>query len=342
MDNHDQGATAVATPTTPLTPTAGELMTLATIAYSAAADIPAQLSNPAYATRGAYKCVWMGTSTHNQMYVAQLRNEAQWVVAIRGSVFDPDSWAFWNDWFVQDNPMTTAPWPYDGTGQSRTTAGLQSGLSELLGMVDPAQGYLMDFLWRILQRNQAPGSVAIVGHSLGGSLTPLLSAYLYERVCKPHAIPASCLAPVTFAAPTSGNAAFATYVEGLFGGYKQRWVNDLDAVPHAWTSAGLDWIMKSYDPAPQIDGLVADFVGAFKRWDDFWEFGYTQPGPEITLDSQLQTNLDWFGEAGYQHSTSTYLELLGAPPVNIAKPSPLPLGPDVRWDADVADLAAAP
>lgn len=289
-------------------------MTLADIAYAEPGNLVCQLAYPHYATKGQWRLRWLGVSAGNQMYVAQNAFSRQFAVAIRGSTTDPWSESFWIDWFDQDLCVVEmAPPPFPAGPGALIAQGALDGLDDLLAMRDGPSGQT---LVQFIQANVTLGhqSLVVLGHSLGGNLASVLAPYLYEAVCKPQQKPPSCIVPLTFAAPTSGNVAFVSYLASTFGPTFLRYWNDLDVAPHGWSLAGLDWVMSSYSPAPVIPDYLYGAVWLMQRALMFEGCNYAQP-EGIRVTGSLRKHYWWFHEAGYQHSATTYLGLFGAPPV---------------------------
>lgn len=300
-------------------------MTLAEIAYAEPRYLTRQLAYRYYATKGQWALKWLGVSAGNQMYVAQNGAAEQWVVAIRGSMTDPSSEAFWIDWFEEDlQILETEPLPFANVTGALITWGAFDGFSDLISMKDAATGQtLLQFLSNNVVLDTL--SIVVLGHSLGGCLASVLAPYLYEALCKPQNKPPDCIVPLSFAAPTAGNEQFSTYLENLFYGYPFRYVNDQDVAPHSWSLNGLDWVMNSYDPAPKISDFFYGLVDALWWVLYSGNYNYQQPGPPDSVAGQLQGYYWWFEEAGYQHAGETYLKLYGVPPVVFPYPPHSPL-----------------
>jgi hypothetical protein len=299
-------------------------MTLAEIAYSAPGNIPAQLAYRYYATQGEWVMTWLGETSGNQMYVGKNRYVDQWVVSVRGSLSDPLTEAFWINWLEQDlNTLHQVELPFGGDHPGALISwGTLLGLEDLLSMRDKSTGktlleYVRD---SVPQQEQA---LVVLGHSLGGCLASVLAAYLYEMWLRPKNAPASCIVPLSFAAPTAGNQELATYLEKVFDGYPFRYENSLDIAPKCWSLTGLMWIMQTYKPRP----IISDFFYLLLDADWWLLYGggyhYQQPGAGEKTEGTLQNFYWWFEEAGYQHSGETYLQMYGAPPVKF----PLPKSP---------------
>jgi hypothetical protein len=157
----------------------------------------------------------------------------------------------------------------------------------------------------------------------------VLAPCLYEALGRPNNSSPDVFLPITFAAPTAGDINFAKYVSGLFGGYQYRFENSLDIAPHSWSLVGLDWVLHSYQPAPQISAFLYGLVDSV--WWILYEgsYNYVQPGPGFIDPGTLLKPPEywWFKEAGYQHAGETYLKMYKAPqvifPVPPAAPTPI-------------------
>jgi len=303
-------------------------MTLAEIAYADPTCIKAQLAYPHYAGKGVYKLRWLGVTEGNLMYVCKAVNIDQWVVVVRGSETDPLTEAFWIDWFEQDlTALIQVPLPFgqDYNGGAAIAWGTEQGLGDLIGMQDvlsPSQLTLVQFL----EQNASfeTGNIVVIGHSLGGCLASVLAPYLYETLGRPRGVSSDCLLPITFAAPTAGDANFAAYVENLFAGYPFRFENSQDVIPHAWSLNGLNWVLGSFDPSPQISWFFYSLVDGIWEWLYQFQYDYTQPGPGVITPGKVQGYYWWFEEAGFQHSGETYLGMYGAPTVHFPLPPKSP------------------
>lgn len=285
--------------------TAPVAMTLATIAYADSQNINTLLANPNLATQGSWQLQWFGVNEANQAYIVQHRQNGQIAICIRGSATNPFDEDFWYDWFVEDAQVDLTDWPYGGapTG-AMLTVGTIDGLQSLLSLTNASGQSMLGCLQSLFQ--SSPNVLTVVtGHSLGGALAYALAPYLQQQ------FPTKSFWPITFAAPTAGNISFAKWLETEFAASVGRYHNLLDVVPHAW--AGLVWIETSFPGGVTIPQDLADIVAAIRiviQSNDF-----KQPGPGIDLQSHTLLGSTWFTEAGYQHATSTYLRLVGAPPV---------------------------
>jgi triacylglycerol lipase len=303
--------------TAPFSTTAGDSvgqlgMTLASIAYAPdQATIQSLLADQSLATQGNWALVWYASDAGNQAFVAQDKLSGQYAIAIRGSVTNPKTKAFWIDWLCQDlSVFRSALWPYDGApAGARVAHGSLHGLGSLLSLKDATQGDLVSFFRSNPNR---PYLTAVVGHSLGGALATMLAPYLHQEFS-----PGSNVLdfwPVTFAGPTAGNDVFAGWLLDQFAMTNSRYFNVNDVVPHAFQA--LAWIRGSFPGSPKLPIELIPFVDAIADVLKVEQAKYTQPGDGVPLPGTINLSDDWFVEAGLQHSGQTYLALLGAPLVN--------------------------
>lgn len=283
-------------------------MTLAAIAYAPGlAAIQKLLADPALATAGRWSVVWYATDAGNQVFVVRDSATGQYAIAIRGSVTDPHSEAFWIDWFRQDLAVFRhVDWPYGGAPGAKIAHGALLGLNSLLSLKDANGVSLTAFL-----RNTPPTvpPTAVVGHSLGGALADVLAAYLHQEFTPGAA--ALNYWPVTFAGPTAGNALFAAWLDAQFAGSAGRYYNSLDVVPQAW--AGLPWIAASFPGGPSLPIELRLLVDGIQEFLKVTGADYTATGTGTVLPGTLVAHDNWFAQAGAQHAGANYLNLVGAP-----------------------------
>jgi hypothetical protein len=128
----------------------------------------------------------------------------------------------------------------------------QRALALAIGLTDPTTDVsLLDFL-----RGRAKAGtldLMVTGHSLGGALAIVATAWLNDQLPKVEPLKFS-LWPQTFAAPTMWNAAFATNFAETFT-YSAA-VNSNDVVPMGW--ANLNGVLATYPAGTQFvrNGLV--------------------------------------------------------------------------------------
>jgi hypothetical protein len=282
------------------------LMTLAGIAYGQPAKIPGYLTEDPL-TDGDWAITWIAEDSPdpvNFLYIAQSKSTGAYAIAIRGTYPNPFSPAYWEG-ATQDNPIgPMQAWP--GAPGANVSGGTWAGFQNLLTLSNGASNFA-----QAVAALPNGAKLYVTGHSLGGTLTPVIALWLAElnRGFDITALP--------FAGMTPGNAAFAA----LFGpgtalaGRVTRYNNTLDTVPYGW-----DRVLETrnfYQPAPQggllVEGALA--VMALK----LVPYGYTAIGAEVPLPGEvLPIPIDcsiiaYVFENLYQHLPDTYLSLLGAP-----------------------------
>ncbi|WP_407521129.1 lipase family protein [Methylobacterium oryzisoli] len=286
------------------------LMTLAGIAYGAPGSIGRYLGEAAPTT--GWSLAWLAVPADppvNFAYMARDTRTGDCVLAIRGTYPNPFSPAYWEDG-TQDSPFgEMAEWP--GAPGARISAGTAEGLANLLALRDAAGVALADAVAAL----PPEAALTLTGHSLGGTLAPVLALHLAE------AEPGRGLGAVSFAGMTPGNHAFAA----LFGprsrlaGRLRRVFNTLDTVAYGW-----DRVLATrgfYDPAPK-GGLAVDaLLAATEARLDLGGYGYAPVGPAVALPGVLRAPVipcdlvAYVVETLHQHMPDTYLALLGAPPL---------------------------
>jgi Lipase (class 3) len=290
-------------------PTDSVLMTLAGVAYGDPARVPGYLA--AATPTAGWQVIWMpevGEAPDNFMFLAT-DGRGSYVVAIRGTYPNPFSEAYWHDG-NQDSPFgTMADWP--GAPGAKIGGGTQTGLTNLLALKD-AKGQSLAEAVACLP---ADAVVTVTGHSLGGTLAPVLALALAT------ADSSSEIQATSFAGMTPGNAAFAA----LFGagtrlsGRVRRVYNTLDTVSYGWDRV---WATHGfYQPAPQGGDVVSALLLATEARLKLGGYEYAPVGLPVPLPGQVRPATIPCALAAYvienlhQHLPDTYLSLLGAPPL---------------------------
>lgn len=315
-------------------------LTLAALSYANEAALPREtlvqhqarirgkinqeLQHTAYATAGGWRVVWgPGLTSGNMMYVAKQTRENRYAVAIRGT-----AWDFLVDWIEDLDVLTLVPFPYVRSQDPhiQVAQGTMHGLTDLIGMTGtvapngPADASremsLVQFLLQEAMAAAGDTEVLVTGHSLGGCLASVLATWLqFETAQWDHLDGKQVVVKAyTFAAPSAGNPNFAAAYTTLFGGNAVRVYNTLDVVPNAWQTLGT--IKTYYTPQPHCPAMfkaVLD-VGALIELRD----RYTQPEHEERLTGAVSPDAsgDFIKQLEYQHNYNTYLQLLGAAPID--------------------------
>jgi hypothetical protein len=188
----------------------------------------------------------------NMMFVAQsLVDTTQYVIAVRGTNFISDL-----DWLMEDfDILQMIPW---STLQNAAISESTSIDLNILWAIKPPTNVLgagktfREFLKGETSRFPSGINLCVTGHSLGGCVGGTLALALKEgRASWDNKSGNSRVCSITFAAPTAGNAAFATYSDqqfagqGGFPGWDQTLGTNFDAVRCSYDVAPLAWTAKA-------------------------------------------------------------------------------------------------
>ena len=304
------------------------LMTLAGIAYGAAEKIPSYLSK-ASLLAGEWSLVWQpGTQADpdNFAFLALNKTAKTAVLAIRGTYPNPLSPIYWENG-QQDSPFgTMAKW--QGSQTAKISKGTNTGYCNLVALTNDAGQTIADAIAGL----DADISVSVTGHSLGGTLTPVLALKLAEDD------PQREIYSVSFAGMTPGNAAFAELCgpNGALKGRTKRVFNTLDSVSFGWNNVLAT--RNFYQPAPKGGWLVKIFLVIAWFRLRFGGYGFAGIGADAPLTGSVKNPNQKHGLISYvlenlhQHMPDTYLKLLGAPalPFNILFGTTTSEKPNVR------------
>jgi hypothetical protein len=168
-------------------------------------------------------------------YTAAGGNVPDWaVLTIRGTNLDEwDIWGIlWQLWedldFVIQAPL---PWRAAPGNKGAIAQGTLDGINDLLGLSFNGSS-LEAYLGTLANRSGL--SFAVTGHSLGGCLTTVMASKLRAQLL-PNVL------PVTFAAPTAGNAAFVDYFQQQFP-QALCYASSLDVATKAWGGTWSIWM----------------------------------------------------------------------------------------------------
>lgn len=297
---------------------------LCEVGYYAPADIVAGVAAlPPLDPTGSWQCVWGPAQSHhnaNLVYVAAYTMAAGMkptfaAVVVRGTDTDVnDAWGaveqIWEDLDIAHQ----VPLPWAPDNPARIANGTIDGLNDIESSTINGQT-LSQFLSSYLPANDNPVLV-VTGHSLGGCLTTVIAPWLKNAL----AIPNLHIVPATFAGPTAGNAAFASYYDATFSN-SIRVVNSLDIVPNCWATIHNDDDI--YTPCNiKVPDLIYAAVVGFSVVMKGTHVTYVQPSKGlIPLTGVCSGGTNWYSEAGAQHHAANYMKLLGGTSVS-APPAP--------------------
>jgi len=257
---------------------------------------------PAGAANGPWKLCW-GPAVNDGIlgYVAQ-GADGSYALAFRGTDVDGSVSGSIQNVVADANGFFLVPWlyPQQAGAPLQISAGINGALALAIALTDPATSVsLLDYL-RGLAKTGAL-DLMVTGHSLGGALAIVATAWLNDQLPKVEPLKFS-LWPQTFAAPTMWNAAFATSFAKTFTYYAA--VNTNDVVPMGW--ANLDGVLATYpSPGPSL------YDTDYSLWVIIKGASYVIPtytaivpsNPDLFTAPLVQVPDDaWTTEAGLMHS----------------------------------------
>jgi len=286
------------------------LMTFAGIAYGNVDKIPSYLQKSPQISDD-WSVIWVpaaGEDPDNLAFVALNESANLAVLAIRGTYPNPFSPIYWENG-QQDSPFgDMVSWA--GSSDAKISEGTNTGYSNLIALKD-ADGQTIEMAIAALGKDVV---LNVTGHSLGGTLTPVLALKLSQNE------PERAISSVSFAGLTPGNSAFAALFSGSspMAGRTRRVFNTLDSVSYGWNNVLATWGF--FDPAPKGGWLVKLFLLLSWLRLKLGRYGYTAIGADVALTGQVKTTagsglVAFIIETLHQHMPDTYLDLLGAPPL---------------------------
>lgn len=290
------------------------MMTLSAIAYST--DIAGQLKNKNYATTGDWSLAWgpVQDDYGNLAYVAVSASTRNYALVIRGSLLT-FTWEALENWFYDLDVVIQYSWPYFPDVQGCKVSSGTYWQSFGLAAATYGGQTLASFL-----TNSVPASAIlyVTGHSLGGNLATALASWISAQRGPAAGRPDPNTRPYTFAAPSSGNTAFASAYNVRFPN-SRRYQNILDVVPNAWDNIlNIDTIYDNYfvNTPLYVQAAIDSMYFALSASEEAYGSFYQQTnGSGTPLGPTWLTFADWYTQVGFQHGHNTYLGLLNAPVV---------------------------
>ena len=191
-------------------------------------------------------------------------------------------------------------YPQQSGAPLQISAGINDALALAIGLTDPATSLsLLDYLRGVAKAG--PLDLMVTGHSLGGALAIVATAWLYDQLPKVEPLTFT-LWPLTFAAPTMWTQGFATYFANTFQYYAA--VNTNDIVPMGW--ANLAGVLQTFpSPGPSLydtDWLLYEAIDAASGSKTIQSYQAIVPSNPDTFTITPVATDSWTGEAGTMHS----------------------------------------
>lgn len=256
---------------------------------------------------------WDGIS-YSRAFIAEKAETGEYYVVIRGTNFDSLS-----SWLKQDFAISSSQAfgalpgrPPNVPGDALIAQGTFNGMSDLIGLRDPiTNASIVDFL-----SQRSPRFLYVTGHSLGGTLTPTMFAYLNAMLYGGGRV--HNMALWSFAGLTAGGAGFNQYFNSLLPDpqcVQWRVHNTLDIAPQCWVSQqGLETIYAVQHLAPSL--LERDGISDLFHDAESAGIGYAHPQAGLALPGAFASafpDRDSFAlQALQQHHPATYQALIAA------------------------------
>lgn len=250
---------------------------------------------------------------YSLMYVAFDNATKEYIVVIRGTNFDS-----WSSWTEQDfaigntQPFNTLPsnTPINAPSSALISQGTFNGMSDLISLKDPVTKInIVDFFNGVIKINKN-FKLYVTGHSLGGTLTPPMFAYLNDQLYGGGFV--NNMALWSFAGLTAGNVGFNSYFNSLLNSqFQWRIHNSLDIAALLWYSKSD--VENIYKPYRLYWGWAEeDFIkNLFKEANGI---SYEQPKGDCSLTGIFDYSIIyediWTAQALHQHHSITYKKLV--------------------------------
>lgn len=293
---------------------------LCVFSYEDIDNIPGLVSNMSSGNSGLpdLAVVW-GPAEHKSildepnalMYIAQNQQTNEYYVVIRGT--NPESLSSWLDEDLDIDKTEPFSSLHDNPSASKNvliSKGTFTGTNYLLGLKDPTTdtkaftylqglGSAMEYLY-------------VTGHSLGGTLAPVMFAYLNSRLY--GGVSVANMALWSFAGLTPGGSGFNGFLSGMLPDPSPAvlFQNTLDIAPFLWSSkSSVESIYSNNSLQPtDAEKLLLDelFHLAGKSG-----ITYAQPSGGSPLTGVFDVSKNkWDSQVLQQHHSTTYQTLISA------------------------------
>ncbi|NEP82192.1 MAG: lipase family protein [Okeania sp. SIO3B3] len=174
----------------------------------------------------------------------------------------------WNNGKPWESPPS-----FEGSSEPSISSGFTKGLNTVFNKTKDSNGTLViEALEKITSSSTKPIDLFVVGHSLAGTLAPLMSLSLFERQSEWNSSGTATLKGVySLAGPTPGNLAFQEYYTSKIGDITQRLWCSLDIVPNGAKKEGMEAMAGLYEPdipsTPLVEALCLGFNKTIERYN---------------------------------------------------------------------------
>lgn len=253
-------------------------------------------------------------------------------LAIRGSLIEI-SWDAFDNWIYTDlNVAYQKDWPFaQDAKNAKVSQGAFSGWENLNMLTDKKT---RKSLWSFLQTHvDEKKPLVITGHSLGGNLASVYASWLWKKYKDIGHLKKNIMV-ITFAAPATGNQAFADDFNSKFP-HSLRIENIHDPIPKFPVAGRLSDLSSLFSPVLMADSIMVGYKNATVKLSNvFVTMGAALELMRITngISPYVHTNglgdlvnvklsgkniknavTDWFNEARYQHALEQYAAAVNCP-----------------------------
>ena len=271
-----------------------------------------------------WKLIWEGNEREGN-YAFVTSNGREYALVIRGSLIN-FTWGAFQNWIYQDlHVVSQKKWEYtNDSSAAKLSQGTYDAWQNLCKMADKKTGQLLLPFLKTKLKDDLP--LLITGHSLGGNLATVYASYLWQEF-KKISPKSSHFNVITFAAPAAGNAAFANDFNKKFPA-SIRVENSNDIVPKFPSASGISSLGNLFNDSLSADKIQVGYKSLTVSLSTVFSLlKTTMTVLEFTsgLSTYMQTNgngktisiplsrknsgndiINWFAEAGYQHSIAQY------------------------------------
>jgi len=269
------------------------------------------------------------TYTNNSLLVT--RKDTTYLVTVAGT-----NGKSLYDWVIEDFAVgVKIPWDEHDKKKGKIAKGTNIAFNYLLNMRDPVTNKtLFEFLPSVTVPIE---KLIVAGHSLGGTLTPVLALRLENTKALWGGENAVIYAYPT-AGATPGDEKFATYFRAVFPGDRYvAWKNRIDVVPHAWQESTLGELPGLYKPNIKPDVAIYSLVAIAQGKALLGN--YTQIEGQNVFDSPFNASIDrhkvaivrYLGQLAFQHIDAYYAHFKIEQFIKVVHKGDIP---DVSHDAE--------
>lgn len=289
---------------------------LCAISYDSIADIRKKFSKKLSTNLSALELAWgpaelkrFDGESYSLMYIAQNSSTHEYYVVIAGTnAYSITGWLESLE-FNPAQPFGSLNGSPNAPSDALISLGTFKGTNDLLTLIDPkTKQTAVAFLKGL---DLATSYIYVTGHSLGGTLTPVMFAYLNSVLMDGDA--ASNMALWSFAGLTPGGSGFNEFFAGLSSN-AALFQNILDVAPYLWfDQSTVENIYANHNiQMTKTEQVLIDTLFNLAG-DSGIIYAQPLPGTKLTGTFNNSPNYNsWEKQASQQHHHETYETLIAA------------------------------